>query len=284
MKHILKQGEISELLPENMAGGISGEAHLVKHEGKKYVLRKCKSIKKAKYYEFLASKFEKYGFLPKFLGRYGKNVLYEYIEGRDLRIKEKGKVIEQIGKIAAYVNKLGAEENYEKRFKRQLNELVTGKFKPTQKVIIRRFRDRLDIRRIKALFTNQQGKEILGLYEHLEKKAKPKTSLDANDIDPNNFRLRKGRVYFVDVEAIKPRVKGLGIAKAFIRWFKTSQSQRSFERGYRKIGKWFFEDEYADFCYLSFLIQTLNYKAQIGRDYKHDLKRLKNLMKRYRRR
>ncbi|MBI2044401.1 hypothetical protein HYT24_03490, partial [Candidatus Pacearchaeota archaeon] len=67
MKYLLTKGEISELINDS-GGGLSGEVYLVKHKDKKYILRKCKNIQRAKKYEFVSSKFEKYGFLPKFLG------------------------------------------------------------------------------------------------------------------------------------------------------------------------------------------------------------------------
>ncbi len=87
MKHILKEGEINLLLSES-GGGLSNEVHLIKHDGKNYIVRKCDSLKRARGYELISKKLERYGFLPKFLGRYGKDVLYEYVEGRDLREKD----------------------------------------------------------------------------------------------------------------------------------------------------------------------------------------------------
>ena len=101
MKHLLKEGKISLLLPEGEGGGLSGEVHLIKHKDKNYVVRRCQNLEKAKHYASLSKKFKKYGFLPKLLGRHGKDVFYEYIGGRDLRKAESIKVFEQLGKIAA---------------------------------------------------------------------------------------------------------------------------------------------------------------------------------------
>ena len=123
---------------------------------------------------------------------------------------------------------------------------------------------------------------IIKLYNYLLNKSKPKIVLDVNDMTPDNFRLRKGIVYLVDIEGIKPRIKGFGIAKGFLKWMRDEKSRDAFKQGYKKISKkWFFESYYADLCYLSFIIQSLNYKAQIGRDYKTDILRLERLLKKY---
>lgn len=72
MKHILKKGKISLLLPEGQGGGLSGEVHLVEHVDKKYVVRRCSDILIAKEYENISKRFAKYHFLPKFLGELEK--------------------------------------------------------------------------------------------------------------------------------------------------------------------------------------------------------------------
>ena len=75
MKHILKKGEITILLTDDESGGgLSKEVHLIKYEDKKYVVRRCEDLATARRYEDISKKFEKYGFLPKFLGRFGKDV------------------------------------------------------------------------------------------------------------------------------------------------------------------------------------------------------------------
>jgi len=284
MKHILKEGEINLILTEK-GGGLTNEVHLVKHNDNKYILRKCDSLKRAKGYELISKELERYGFFPKFLGRYGKDVLYEYIEGRDLGEKENVKLFKQVGEISAHINKLKGEIDYNKRFLKQVKEIVSCNFSKNKKVENRNLKNihkGLDKRRIKPLFTKEDSKEIIGLYNYLFRKSKPKMALDVNDMTPSNFRLRKGKVYLVDIEGIKPRIKGFGIAKGFLKWMKNEKSQEAFKQGYKKTSKnWFFEGYYADLCYLSFIIQTLNYKVQIGRNYKTDILRLKKLLKKY---
>jgi hypothetical protein len=277
MKHLLKEGIIQELVSET-GGGISGEVHLITHNKQKYILRKCNTLEKAKNYELISKKLENYNILPKFLGRYGKNVFFEFIEGRDLTKEENPKTFIQIGMIVAIISKLKTT-NKQNNFYKQLNELVTAKFSDNFKVDVKRYRERLDKRRIKPLLSKEKAKKIKKLYLELYNKVKPEIRYDANDVTPDNFRIRQGKVYYIDIEGIKPRVKGFGIAKCFLKWAKDKEQQDTFRKGYEKIDKWFFEGDYANLCYMMFIIQALNYKCQIGRDYKADLKRLNKIIK-----
>jgi len=282
MGHLLSQGEIKELLPENEGGGLSGEVHLVRHNGQKYVLRKCDTYLRAARYETYAKKFAKYHFLPKFLGREGKNIFLEFIEGRDLTSNDSGRYLEQVGAIAAHINNSRSFGRMDFRFMKQVNELISGKYSYSGNVDVRRYRDdsKADKRRIKALFSTEEGKEIKNLYKTLKREAKPKIMLDTNDISPNNYRLRNGRVYLVDIEALKARIKGFGIAKCFTRWAITQKQQEAFRKGYDSVSSMdFYQGSYEGLCNLMFLVQTLNYKAQIGRDYRTDLKRLDDLLR-----
>ena len=106
MKHILKKGEISELISDSGAGGLTREKRLVSHEGKRYVLRICKDIKTAERYEKIHKKLEKYSFLPKLIGRQRRKILFEYIRGRDCRHKDALKVAYDVGRIVGAVSKL----------------------------------------------------------------------------------------------------------------------------------------------------------------------------------
>ena len=264
MKHLIKEGEISLLLPEGEGGGLSGEVHLIKHRNEKYVVRRCSKLSIARGYEDISIKFEKYKFLPRFLGRYGKDVFYEYVEGRDLRDRESPNVFEQIGKISARINKIKVEGEVDSRFKEQIKELVTGNFKLGVKEKTKRKRTN-NSRKPKAILSKEEGKTIEKLYYYLKKKSKPSLTLDANDITPGNFRLGKdGNVYFVDVEAIRPRIKGFGIAKFHLQWGKTPMRKKAFDKGYSSVSSMkFLTEDYLDFIYLNFLVQKLNYKIKI---------------------
>jgi hypothetical protein len=266
IKKILSKGEISELVSDSGQGGWSGEAHFVEYENKKYVLRKAQTLKIAKNYENISIKLGKTKILPTFLGRTGKNVLYEYIEGRDLKVNESLKIIKQIGKISAQINKINSGNfSIKPRFYKQVKEATTGIFKEKKTAD----RPILTKDKIKPLLTKEKAKRIKKLYLYLNKKIKPPIKLDMNDANPSNFRLRKGKVYFVDIEAIKPRIKAYHIGKAFTKWFKTLKQRKAFLEGYKSVLPIkFLTEYYYDLIYLIYLVQEVNYSCKYGKKYK----------------
>jgi thiamine kinase-like enzyme len=284
MKHLLKEGEISLLLPEGEGGGLSGEVHLIKHRNEKYVVRRCDKLSKAKLYESLSQKFEKQGFLPRLLGRHGKDVFYEYVEGRDLTKKEKMDVFYQIGKICAQINKVKVGGSLDKRFKIQIKELETGKFKFNKKESERRKRNKVT-NKPKPIFDKKKAKEIKKVYKLLKQKSRSVLTLDANDVAQGNFRIDKtDKVYFVDIEAIKSKVRGFGIGKFYLRWGKTPAKQKAFNKGYSSVSSLkFLTTEYNDFITLSFLMQRINYGVKIhNKDFfEKELELLDQILKKY---
>jgi hypothetical protein len=282
LKKIFHEGKISEIIPET-GGGISGEAHLLEYKNKKFIVRICRDLKTAKKYEKISLKLKKFKIFPKFLGRYGKNVFYEFLEGRDLRENEILDVYRQMGRITAIV---GTFDNLkgETRFYAQVKKLESGNFFTENHRVQRRnerYGERLDKRRIKSIFSKKMAREVEDLYEYLSKNFKLEFICDINDITKENFRLSKGRVYFVDIEAIKPRLKGFGIAKCFLKIAKTENRRKSFKKGFEEVSEWFFEGEYADLCYLMYTVQDLVFRCQIGRKHDESLNRLKKLLKKY---
>jgi thiamine kinase-like enzyme len=275
MKQVLKEGKMELLIPERAGGGLTRETHIVRHKGKKYVLRKCLELSKARYYEHLSEKFEKHGFLPKFLGRLGKNVFYEYIDGRDLRgKKERLDNIKEVGKILAMINKYKIEKSEKELFKTQVKELVLGNYNPSLKVQIAR-KARKVRKKPKALLTKEEGIKILSYFKKLKKELKPKLVYECTDTTPGNFRVRKGKVYLVDIESIKPRYKGLGITKFFNEWGKTTNKRKEFIKGYKsKNSLKFLNDKYKKFIELIFLINRLNFSAQTGKEYKSTIEKI----------
>ncbi|MCH7850545.1 MAG: hypothetical protein IH845_02775 [Nanoarchaeota archaeon] len=281
MKEMLKKGEISILLPEEGGGGLSGEVHLVTYENKKIVIRRCKTLAKAKYYEFLSKKFKKYGFLPKFLGRYGKDVAYEFLEGRDLRGKEKLWVFEEVGRIGGIINNTNINENIDLEFYKTLRELVNGNFSFKEKVAIRRKRSKIKTKP-KEVFTKKEALEIKNLYKKIKKKVKPRITLDAVDFTSGNFRISNGKIYLVDIECIKPSIQGQGISKFLKNWGKTRQRKNAFIKGYKKSNNLDLNNqEYKDLIDLRFAVQALWFKIQVARNLEGDLNTLKNLLKKY---
>jgi hypothetical protein len=254
MKDALKNGKISRLISESGYWGWSQEVHLLEYRGKSFVIRRCKTLKKAKRYENLSKKFGRFGFLPKFITRIKKDVFYEYIPGRDLRKKESKKIIFQIGKIAGQVHKFKSKGNINKRFNQYLKESTTGEF--------------IKLKKQKPLISKKEATKIKILFNYLKKQSKPKIYLDLYDIYPDNFRLKKGKVYLVDLEAIDSRIRGIGIAKAFLKWFKTKRKREYFKNGYQSVNSMkFFTEEYEDFVYLCFIVREINNRCRIGKEF-----------------
>ncbi|MBT4376562.1 hypothetical protein HOD29_04275 [archaeon] len=275
MKEILKKGKTKPIFSDSGEGGLTGETNLLEYKNKKYILRKCETLSKAKYYEHLSNKFEKYGFFPKFLGRFGKNVLFEYIEGRDLKRKgEKTDYIRDIGKILGIINKFSFENRTENLFNKQLKECISGKYEPSLKVKIARKRRNIQSKPIKVL-TKTQSKEILKKFNQLKEKLSPKIVYECTDPTPSNFRVRNNKIYLVDIESIKPKYKGLGISKFILEWGKTPLKKKKFIEGYKeKSNLSFFTEEYKKFIDLIFLVQRLNFQIQTGKDYNPTIEKI----------
>jgi hypothetical protein len=279
MNNIIKEGETSLLFPEGEGGGLTGETNLVKYHGQKFVLRKCETISKAKYYEHLSKKFEKFGFFPKLVGRVGKNVLFEYIDGRDLKGKgEKINYIEDIGKILGTINKFNFENKIENLFLKQVKECVSGNYHHSLKVWMARKKRNIR-KRPKKVLTKKEAKEILKRFNEFKKKLNPKLVYECTDPLPGNFRVRKNKIYLVDIESIKPRYKGLGISKFLLEWGKTKSKQERFVKGYKSKNKIdFLTEEYKEFINLIFLVQRLNFQAQTEKGTKETYEKIINLI------
>ena len=238
MKDVLKNGKISKL-----TGGDTGHAFLLEYEGKKYVLRKFEDEKVAEYYFELCKKLEGQGFLPHIYYKEGKNIIFEYIEGRDCNKKDAVKVAFQVGKICSLINKIDSDENYslDERFVSYLKDLKDNNF-----------------------IDSNESSIAIKIYHDLKKKINPKIVMDANDVYPENFRLRGGAVYLVDIEAIKPMIKGFGVAKSFVRWFRTPKQRENFKKGYESVQPISFLTEgYLKFLYLNFLARSVSIKIRL---------------------
>jgi thiamine kinase-like enzyme len=236
---ILERGKLKPISKEGM--GSTGEAHLAVLDGQKYLLRICPSEKVQRYINYYR-KFRKYGFIPRLLERKNNYLLFEFIDGRVAHEHESPKVIKEVGKICAIINKLGARYS----FKRE-----------------RSFLEKLDEVKRKKVISQTIYDETLRLYKELKTKVKLKTSLDAGDVTSDNFMIGKnGRVYFVDIEAIKPNIKGMGIAKSFAVWFKKENEKEHFREGYKSIGSMdFYTDDYGKLATLLFFVQRIRFKA-----------------------
>lgn len=252
---ILVKGQ-TKLLP----GGDSKETFLVNYKRKKFVLRKCSNKKRANELAFICNNLERYDILPKLLYQEGKNLMFEYVKGRACKKSDALKVAQEIGKICALINKLPNKNsfNFDKRFFGYLETLNEW-----------------------GLFAPEEIKKINKIYTDFRRTIKPKIILDANDVYPENFRLRRGKVYLVDVDAIKPLLKGFGIGKGFVRWFKTPKQRERFKKGYCSIAPVnFLNDNYLKFILLNFLARNISSSIRLNKKVNiKDVMRLKGLVK-----
>lgn len=260
IKKILKEGKIKSMSGETGVGS-TGEAHLAILEGKKYLLRICSDNKTSRKYLAYYHKFKKYGFLPKLLEINGKYMLFEFIEGKMCDEEETSKTIYKVGRICAIINKFPAEKDYKikKNFLEKLKEIKT-----------------------KKIISKELAEKVKKEYNLLKKRVDLKYSLDAGDVTCDNFMVdTNGKVYFVDIEAIKSNIKGMGIAKAFSTWFKKEDEQKKFRKGYNSINSIkFYDKNYAKLVTLIFFINRIRFKAQKGeQDYvKRTINKLERLL------
>jgi len=239
--NILSRGRIKRLFSV-LGSGTTGEAHIAILNNKKYLLRICKDKETALRYTRLYKKLKRFGFFPKLIESEGKYLLFEYLIGRDLKEKEDKKNIFQVGKICGQINKTKSYGKYEDKFLLKLEEVNKLKIFPLG--VVEKVRER---------------------YNGLKRKIGPKIGLDAGDVTHDNFRLSNGKVYFVDIEAIKYQIKGIGITKAFISWFKQKEERESFRKGYNSVYSMnFFSKDYFELCSFIFLIQRIRYQFKKG--------------------
>lgn len=250
----MKEGVVKKL-----EGGDTNHTFLLTHDNKKYILRKFSTKKEADYYIKICKKLSKHGFLPKIYYQKGRRALFEYIEGRDCNKEDAARVAGQVGRICGQINKLNNEVKYDsdKRFYSYVATLKREK-----------------------LIDGKKELSVKNMYFSLKKKLRPKIALDANDVYPENFRLRKGKVYLVDIEAIKPLFQGHGIAKSFIRWFKTPEQRRKFKQGYHSIRSInFLTEDYLKFLYLNFFVRSIAIRLRLKVELnQRDIERLNLLL------
>ena len=114
-------------------------------------------------------------------------------------------------------------------------------------------------------------------YLEFEKKFKPKFGFDSGDITSDNFRLSRGKVYFVDIEAVNKTLMGIGFAKAFLKWFKTDSQRKKFLRGYNSVtSSKFLTQDYLNFVYIYFLVANTASKINNKLDYSNKLDKVRS--------
>jgi len=261
MKNVIEQGEIAKLRSDSGVGGITGEMHLVKHDGKKYALRICLDEKRAEDYSAIYSNIEQHGFFPKLLYREGRHFLFEYLEGRDCTLKDGPEIAYEVGKIFGLIN--SAPLNFSKNFNAD-----------------KKFFSDLDFLLKNGLIDSERLEKIKKMHTELRGKVDLKMVAEISDCIPSNFRISNGKVFLVDIEAVKYRFRGRGIAKAFLRWFKKEEERKKFIEGYSSVAPVdFLTKEYLQFSYLYYLVINTRFKLENKKAYDNNLKQLDLLLK-----
>lgn len=240
IKEILENGEV-KILP-CMQGGMTKEVHLASIGEEKYILRRASTKENADRYERYSKELERAGVIPRMLERVGNDILFEFLEGRDLAYSDLD-YAKDVGKISGLANNVPNLEDVEidKRFEKALkylfeNGIVNINEKKKTEDMYKRFRPNV--------FT--YATEVL-------------------DVIPGNYRLSNGKIFLVDMDAIWPMTKGRGFAKAFLKWFKDEEPRKKFLEGYNEVNdSSFLTPEYLQFIYLNFLVHKIKDWHQRG--------------------
>jgi len=230
---IIKKGICIPIIPES--GGDSREVHTLIHNNNKYILRKCGSQKTRDKYLETYKKFQKFDFLPRLLYIHGNNLLFEYIQGRDLLKTDAELTASKIGMITAITNSFQGDIdiNINNKFYKAINYLFN------QKII-----------------NDNQKNKAVKIFEN-NKPKKIEIITEIKDLAHHNFRIGR-EIFLVDIDAIQPHLKGIGIAKAFLKWFRKPKERELFLQGYNEINdSSFWTPQYQKFAYLIYLILKL---------------------------
>jgi hypothetical protein len=204
-----------------------------------------------------------------------------------LNKKENLDVFEKIGKICAKFNKVSVKNmGIDLSFNKQLNQLETGGYKKfTVKEMKekrkRRPNERYDVRRIRALITKEEKEKIKYLNKVLFEKTKIRFCLDATDVSPANFRLSRGKIYFIDIGGIRKTIMGIGLAKGLWGWAQTEKQRQAIIKGYFSISQQKPSREFLDLIQLHYIIQSLHDRVRLGREYKKQLLMLRSFLAYY---
>lgn len=198
---------------QKATGTSSNRAFTVTAGGQKHKLRVCDSETQAEMVERNATRFAH--FVPKLHARDGRYVLLEFLEGyRQLSFAEMLSRTREIGRMCAEIHKYGDPVDHDPR---------------------RYFLEYLDSLRRQNAITPFIYHEMSAVYDENAGAVEAQVSLDLNDIYEANLMVGPaGTAYYVDEEAIRPAIRGLGIA-GLIRHFDRQQQWFDFLDGYNEV-------------------------------------------------
>ncbi|MBI4140484.1 hypothetical protein HY485_01460 [Candidatus Woesearchaeota archaeon] len=242
--------------------GLSGQTFKVTgSDGKRYKLHYADGWFAAREIEKTVEKLPH--LFPKCYGREGRFLLFDWIEGRMLTKEEKNpEVYRRLGEWCADVHNLNEVKkgNIDKYFFERLGKIPA------------------------SIVSNEEKARITWIFEGLRKEIDVEIVVELHDIIPENFMVdKKGRMYLVDEGAFMHRIKGLGIAKALMKWIIDPKKRAAFWEGYtQKHSNDYFDNEYERFVMLIECVRAIAFKtgrADLSQPefYKTELIKLKEL-------
>jgi len=253
IEDILKDGMITLITP--VQGGLTKEVHLAEYRGERYILRRCNG--NADRLVRVSEGMRGTGVVPKLLERRKGDLLYEFIEGRDLTYDDVDLAYE-VGRIAGLATKIPPSDCPD----------VDGKFFKSLRYLVEQ-----------EIVDPETGKRILEEYARL-KPDQMESSKEVGDLIPGNFRISDSGVFLVDIDSVYTDLKGNCFAKAFLKWFKPLECRREFLRGYEEFAdSGFLTRDYLQFVYLNFLVRKTCAWHKRGTNYRRHLDRLNFLLK-----
>ena len=250
--------KIKEIKSLKGHGAISGESFLVVDESNnQFKLRVCSTEEQAKRIENNV-KLLPHAF-PKFYGREGLYVLFEWVEGELLyNILSKpisAEICYQIGKLVGEAH--------------QLNDINHSKSADKFFYSLTKTLDE------NAGFDKVLLEKIIQKYKKLRDKITVDVVLEINDIHPRNFVIQNSsnpeniKIYFVDEDGFGHKIKGLGMAKPlFIEGLiKTKEQTEAFWKGYTEHhSKDYFDKDYQEFVTIVQLVRSMVIRSKNGKD------------------
>jgi thiamine kinase-like enzyme len=225
-----------EVNSKSFLGGDTGESYKIVTDKGTFKIRECRSLRRAKEIEKFAGQAS--FLLPKFYGRFGNVLVFEFIRGRRLGKEEPMQTYYQLGKLHGRLNKISAKpRRIWSRVLKYIDYCVSSKL-------------------IGEEFASKLKKNFL----RLKRKLQFKYVLDFTDFHPWNFMKNdSGRLYFVDEDGLIENVKGYGLAKPFNRrWFRKSKNREEFVKGYNSVNDFsYFTEDYELFVNIYFNVVKL---------------------------
>jgi len=252
--------EVKKIISLNSDNAISGESFcIVSKREKKYKLRCCRNLKRAKEIENNIRNFT--WAVPKFYGRRGRFLLFAWVEGKILSESMPSKIYFELGKM------IGRIHASEKKVKFDVDSLFYLKFE--------RLKD-------SKVFSKLELNKIRKLYSNLKSKINVKSVIELADFHEGNFIVNKnGKVFFVDEEGINKSIKGFGFSKPLLEfgWMKDLKRRKAFWKGYNKYyDNSFFAGDYEKFIGLIYAVRIIGGRYQRGADYLEEKKYLLKLL------